>query len=187
MQPNQIEQGRGSLTYKTQAEEGLRGVDPQCDNTVERNFGRLKQWRGVATRYDKYAMTFLRGVVLCAAVLRSLHHSHLPATKTKSDPVQETRFDRTGPDHGGNGRGNPRQSERWGLVLFADSEYCFVFSESAADLPDAASGFVGGCSALLGNGRWVLAFGDVLLPPRFRGVIDRGHPFAPPHGMHGGG
>ena len=41
-------------------------------NTVERGFGRLKQWRGIATRYDKYALTFLGGVHLAAAVL----HSH---------------------------------------------------------------------------------------------------------------
>jgi putative transposase len=32
-------------------------------NTVERGFGRLKQWRGIATRYDKYALTFLGGVL----------------------------------------------------------------------------------------------------------------------------
>ena len=32
-------------------------------NTVERGFGRLKQWPGIATRYDKYATTFLGGVL----------------------------------------------------------------------------------------------------------------------------
>lgn len=37
-------------------------------NTVERGFGRLKQWRAVATRYDKYALTFLGGVTLAAIV-----------------------------------------------------------------------------------------------------------------------
>jgi len=26
-------------------------------NTVERGFARLKQWRGIASRYDKYAIT----------------------------------------------------------------------------------------------------------------------------------
>lgn len=56
-------------------------------NTVERGFGRLKQWRGVATRYDKYAMTFLGGVVLCAAVLHSRNHNHRPAMKTKTEPI----------------------------------------------------------------------------------------------------
>lgn len=42
-----------------------------CRNTVERGFGRLKQWRGIATRYDKYALTYLGGVLLAAAVLHS--------------------------------------------------------------------------------------------------------------------
>ncbi len=27
-------------------------------NVVERGYNRLKQWRGIATRYDKYALTF---------------------------------------------------------------------------------------------------------------------------------
>lgn len=40
-------------------------------NTAERGFGRLKQWRGIATRYDKYALTFLGGVHLAAAILHS--------------------------------------------------------------------------------------------------------------------
>lgn len=37
-------------------------------NTVERGFNRLKNWRGVATRYDKYALTYLGGVTLAAAI-----------------------------------------------------------------------------------------------------------------------
>lgn len=40
-------------------------------NTVERSFNRLKQWRGIATRYDKYAMTYLGGVLLAATII---HH-----------------------------------------------------------------------------------------------------------------
>jgi putative transposase len=40
-------------------------------NTVERGFNRLKQWRGIATRYDKYALTFLGGVLLATSILRS--------------------------------------------------------------------------------------------------------------------
>lgn len=40
-------------------------------NTVERGFGRLKQWRGIATRYDKYATTYLGGVLLICAIT---HH-----------------------------------------------------------------------------------------------------------------
>ena len=37
-------------------------------NTIERGFGQLKQWRGIATRYDKYALTFLGAVLLVAAL-----------------------------------------------------------------------------------------------------------------------
>ena len=50
---------------------GSRGRPPVFDaviyrhrNTVERGFNRLKHWRGVATRYDKYAITYLGGVLL---------------------------------------------------------------------------------------------------------------------------
>ena len=38
-------------------------------NTVERGFLRLKQWRGVATRFDKHALTYLGGVILAATVI----------------------------------------------------------------------------------------------------------------------
>ena len=47
------------------------GFDPEIyrhRNTVERGFNRLKHWRGIATRYDKYATTFLGGVTLAALV-----------------------------------------------------------------------------------------------------------------------
>ena len=37
-------------------------------NTVERGFNRLKQWRGVATRY---ALTYLGGVLLACAVIHA--------------------------------------------------------------------------------------------------------------------
>jgi putative transposase len=40
-------------------------------NTVERGFGRLKQWRAIATRYDKYATTYLGGVILACTLI---HH-----------------------------------------------------------------------------------------------------------------
>ena len=40
-------------------------------NTVERGFSRFKQWRAIATRYDKYALTFRGGALLAATILHS--------------------------------------------------------------------------------------------------------------------
>lgn len=51
-------------------------------NTVERGFSRLKQWRGIATRYDKYALTYLGGVLLACAVI----HSRVGTTETGDTP-----------------------------------------------------------------------------------------------------
>lgn len=41
----------------------------QQRNSVERGFGRFKQWRGIATRYDKYARTYLGGVLLAGTIM----------------------------------------------------------------------------------------------------------------------
>jgi transposase len=43
-------------------------------NAVERSYVRLKQWRGLATRYDKHARTFLGGVLLAAAIIHTKTH-----------------------------------------------------------------------------------------------------------------
>lgn len=43
-------------------------------NTVERSYLRLKQWRGIATRYDKHARTFLGGVLLAASIIYAKTH-----------------------------------------------------------------------------------------------------------------
>jgi transposase len=51
-------------------------------NTVERGFNRLKQWRGIATRYDKYALTFLGGVLLACAVI----HARVGSTNSGDMP-----------------------------------------------------------------------------------------------------
>lgn len=40
----------------------------QGRNVVERFFGNLKQWRGLATRYDKLALVYRAGVVAVAVV-----------------------------------------------------------------------------------------------------------------------
>ena len=38
-------------------------------NVAERCINRLKQWRGIATRYDKRAHNYRSGVLLAALVL----------------------------------------------------------------------------------------------------------------------
>ena len=38
-------------------------------NTIERGFNIFKQWRGLATRYDKLALTYRGGAVLRAIVI----------------------------------------------------------------------------------------------------------------------
>ena len=38
-------------------------------NVVERGFNATKQWRGLATRYDKLALTYRGGAVLRAITL----------------------------------------------------------------------------------------------------------------------
>jgi putative transposase len=41
-------------------------------NLIERAFCRLKDWRGIATRYDKTARNFLAGLHLAVAVIHWL-------------------------------------------------------------------------------------------------------------------
>jgi putative transposase len=53
-------------------------------NTVERGFGRLKQWRGIATRYDKYALTYLGGALLGSAIM-------VCRSVTREPPSEKTR------------------------------------------------------------------------------------------------
>lgn len=41
-------------------------------NVVERAFGRIKGWRGIATRYDKHARNYRAGIIVAAIVLQWL-------------------------------------------------------------------------------------------------------------------
>ncbi len=38
-------------------------------NVIERGFNRIKNWRGLATRYDKHAVIYRGGVVVASIVL----------------------------------------------------------------------------------------------------------------------
>lgn len=45
---------------------------------IERRFCHLKQWRGLATRYDKYATTYRAAVVLNAVIAWTQHLQDTP-------------------------------------------------------------------------------------------------------------
>jgi transposase len=47
-------------------------------NVIERRFCHVKQWRGLATRYDKLAVTFRAAVVLNAVIAWPRHLSDTP-------------------------------------------------------------------------------------------------------------
>ena len=53
-------------------------VDYTHRNVVERRFCHLKQWRGLATRYDKHATTYRAAVVLNAVIAWTRHLSDTP-------------------------------------------------------------------------------------------------------------
>lgn len=47
---------------------GLDTIDYKNRNVIERRYCHVKQWRGLATRYDKYAIIYRAAVVLNAVV-----------------------------------------------------------------------------------------------------------------------
>lgn len=47
-------------------------------NVVERRFCHVKQWRGVATRYDKLSLTYRAGVLLHAVIAWAKHLGDMP-------------------------------------------------------------------------------------------------------------
>lgn len=80
--PHTIPERRDQIAWR-RAQGSRGGRPPTFDaqiyrerNSAERGFNRLKHWRGVATRYDKYALTYLGGVTLAAIVIH--HRTHLP-------------------------------------------------------------------------------------------------------------
>lgn len=59
---------------KAKGSDGGRPLDFDAEdyknrNVVERAFCQLKNWRGLATRYDKYALTYLGSMTLASIVL----------------------------------------------------------------------------------------------------------------------
>ena len=48
---------------------GLDSANYKDRNVVERAFNKLKNWRGLATRYDKHALIYCGGMVLDSIIL----------------------------------------------------------------------------------------------------------------------
>ena len=53
-------------------------ADYKGRNVIERGFNTTKQWRGLATRYDKLAIVYRGGAVLRAITLWTAHLSDTP-------------------------------------------------------------------------------------------------------------
>jgi transposase len=53
-------------------------VDYRGRNVVERSYCHLKQWRGLATRYDKHALTYRAAIVLNAVIAWTRRLSDTP-------------------------------------------------------------------------------------------------------------
>jgi transposase len=54
---------------------GFDATDYRNRNVIERRFGHLKQWRGLATRYDKLATVYRAAAVLNAVIAWTRHLS----------------------------------------------------------------------------------------------------------------
>ncbi|QGY82488.1 IS5 family transposase [Micrococcus luteus] len=57
---------------------GLDAAAYKGRNVIERQYAHLKQWRGLATRYDKYAIVYRSAVVLNAVIAWSKRLSDMP-------------------------------------------------------------------------------------------------------------
>lgn len=53
-------------------------ADHKGRNVIERGFSTVKQWRGLATRYDKLAIVYRGGAVLHAITIWLPHLSDTP-------------------------------------------------------------------------------------------------------------
>ncbi|GAA4072264.1 hypothetical protein GCM10023065_28060 [Microbacterium laevaniformans] len=53
-------------------------ADAQGRNVIERRYCHIKQWRGLATRYDKLAITYRAAVILNAVIAWTRQLSDMP-------------------------------------------------------------------------------------------------------------
>ncbi|RAJ71194.1 putative transposase of IS4/5 family DUF4096 [Streptomyces sp. Amel2xB2] len=60
-------------------------------NVVERCFNRLKQWRGIATRYDKTAESYQAAIALASLPMWTLHLTTTPRAAIERPPSRRAR------------------------------------------------------------------------------------------------
>jgi transposase len=68
-------------------------ADYKHRNVIERSFNTVKQWRGLATRYDKLAIIYRGGAVLRAITVWA---AHLSGSRTSRSPGPTPTFDDPG-------------------------------------------------------------------------------------------
>ena len=61
---------------------GLDAAACKGRNVIERQYAQLKQWRGLAARYDKYAIVYRAAVILKAVLAWSKRLSDTPSVST---------------------------------------------------------------------------------------------------------
>ncbi len=64
-----VDAGLGDAFGERDRSRRLAAEDYKNRNVVERAFNHVKNWRDVATRYDKHALVYRGGVVLAAILL----------------------------------------------------------------------------------------------------------------------
>ena len=77
-------------------------LDPgayQGRNVIERQYAHLKQWRGLATRYDQYSIACQAAALLNAVIAWSKRLSGTPAEPPQPPSWTQTRLERNSPLH----------------------------------------------------------------------------------------
>ncbi len=66
---------------------GLDTADYKNRNVIERQYCHLKQWRGLATRYDKHALVYRAAVVLNAVIAWATVKQVMPGARAMSEII----------------------------------------------------------------------------------------------------
>lgn len=79
---------------------GLNAADYKNRNGIERGYARLKQWRGLATRFDTHAVVYRSAVVLNAVIAWTTTFRHAPSRRHGCSHLRAIRVSGRRPDQG---------------------------------------------------------------------------------------